>query len=137
MQYTEPVPLWILALKSKTEQVVTGKSQYKGDKDKDDSAGYPSFCSLQRFVAVVIFFFQFRENEILMYHQQNACLERLLLLRTCLSKNKTKQKNQDSFMYVLKYVTYYITVDVTAYYESVKKQSKPVLDKSVVMFYDI
>lgn len=40
-------------------------------------------------------------------------------------------------MYVLKYVPCFVTVDVTAYCESVKKQSKPVLDKSVVMLYDI
>lgn len=52
-----------------------------------------------------------------MNHQQEACLERLLFLKSCL-----KKKSEDSFMHVLKYVSCYITVDVTAYYESVKTE---------------
>lgn len=33
-----------------------------------------------------------------------------------------EKKNEDSFLYVLKYVSCYITVDATAYYESVKTE---------------
>lgn len=65
------------------------------------------------------YFFQFRENEMLMNHQWATCLERLLLLKTRLNK----KKSEESFMYVLKYVSCYITVDVTAYYESVKNRA--------------
>lgn len=39
-------------------------------------------------------------------------------------------------MYTLKYILCYITVDFITYYESVGK-SKPLLDKSAVMFYGI
>lgn len=96
---------------------MTRKSQNKGDKDKNDSDGNLNFCSLQVFIAVV--FFSIRESEILMNHQQATCLERLLLLKTCLRK----KTSVESFMYVLKYVSCYITVDVTAYYESVKNRA--------------
>lgn len=36
------------------------------------------------------YFFQFRENEMLMNHQWATCLERLLLLKTRLNKKKIR-----------------------------------------------
>lgn len=52
------------------------------------------------------YFFQFQENEIVMNHQQDASLERPLLLKTCLNNNN-KKTTEESFMYVLKYVSLY------------------------------
>lgn len=51
------------------------------------------------------YFFQFQENEIVMNHQQDVSLERPLLLKTCLNNNK--KTTEESFMYVLKYVSLY------------------------------
>jgi len=96
---------------------VTGKSQSKGDKDKDDSDRNLNICSLQGFIVLV--FSWIRQSEMLMNRQQATCLEKPLLLNTSLSR----KLSAESFIYVLKCVSCHITVDVTAYHESVKNSA--------------